>query len=260
MGNNSYICKDFVYINTFIMNTYKELIYLCLDEVKQHSDDAFYTEDHVMFLLEKYRSFLLKQRYADIKKPIPESNYQTICLTLEEVPAISGEPCEGGYYLRSISKVPFIMKIGVPLVYPLDYYQGEITYISRDRMRYTGHNKYLKNIIYTSLGPDNHLYFKSANPQYYYLERVKVTAIFENPREAFELQCSGDVCDIYDATFPIEESLIPPLIELVLKELLGAAYRPEDDVNNAKDDLADLIYFIRRNTKSNLSKAIEGDA
>ena len=226
------------------MSTYKELVYICLDELKLHSDDAVLTEDHVIFLLNKYRVFLLKQRYSDIKKQIPESNYQTICLDLIEVPAISGEPCEGGSYLRSKEKVPFLMKIGNPKVYPVDYYQGEITYVSRERMRYVGYNKYLKNIIYASLGPDNYLYFKSFNPQYLYLEKARMTGIFEDPQAASELQCSDEngniVCDVLDRTFPIEDALIPPMVELVVKELLGAEYRPADETNDAKDNLSDV--------------------
>lgn len=242
--------------------TYKETIYLVLDEIKASSDDAFFTEEHVLFLLGKYRTFLLKQRYSDIKKQIPESNYQTICLDLIEVPAISGEPCEGGYYLRSKEKIPFLMKIGNPKIYPIDYYQGEITYISRERMRYVGYNKYLKNIIYASIGPDNYLYFKSFNPQYLYLEKVRMTGIFEDTQAASELQCpdgNGDiVCDILDREFPIESALVPPMIELVVKELLGAEYRPKDEDNDANDALASLATFLRNNVKSNLQKQIEG--
>lgn len=224
------------------MSTYRELVYLCLDELKLYSDDAVFTEDHIIFLLNKYRAFILKQRYSDIKKQIPESNYQTICLDLIQVPAIAGEPCEGGTYLRSKDKIPFLMKLGNPSVYPIDYYQGDITIVSRDRMRYIGYNKYLKNIIYASIAPDNYIYFKSSNPQYLYLEKVKMTGMFEDPQKAFELQCEGEElsCDILDATFPIEEALIPPMIELVVKELLGAEYRPEDKKNDATDNLSEV--------------------
>ena len=226
------------------MSTYKELVYMCLDELKLYSDDALYTEEHIMFLLGKYRTFLIKQRYSDVKKQIPESNYQTICLDLIEVPAISGEPCEGGFYLRSKEKIPFLMKIGNPRVYPIDYYQGEITYVSRDRMRYVGYNKYLQNIIYASLGPDNYLYFKSFNPQFLYLEKVRMTGIFEDTLAASELQCpdeNGDiVCDILDREFPIENALIPPLIQLVVEELTKAEYKPEDKENNSDDDLSEV--------------------
>ena len=216
---------------------------MALDELKLSSDDAQFTEDHVMFLLNKYRTFLLKQRYSDIKKQIPESNYQTICLDLIQVPAISGDACEGGTYLRSKEKIPFLMKIGIPRVYPLEYYQGEITYVSRDRMRYVGYNKFLQNIIYCSIGPDNYLYFKSFNPQYLYLEKVKFTGIFQDSMQASDLQCPDDngetVCNPADRTFPIEDALVPPLIELVVKELLGAEHIKEDEDNNAKDDLPD---------------------
>ena len=227
------------------MSTYKELVYMCLDELKLYSDDALYTEEHIIFLLGKYRTFLIKQRYSDVKKQIPESNYQTICLDLIKVPAISGEPCEGGFYLRSKEKIPFLMKIGNPRVYPIDYYQGEITYVSRDRMRYVGYNKYLQNIIYASLGPDNYLYFKSFNPQFLYLEKVRMTGIFEDTLAASELQCpdkNGNiVCDVLDREFPIENALIPPLIQLVVEELTKAEYKPEDKENNSDDDLSEVV-------------------
>ena len=224
------------------MSKYSELVYMVLDEAKGMSDDFNYTEDHVIFLIDKYRAFLLKQRYSDIKKQIPESNYQTICIDLMQVPAINGEPCEGGTYLRSDSKIPFLMNIGAPRVYPIDYYQGEITYINRDRMRYVGHNRYLQNIIYCSISPDGYLYFKSANPQFLYLEKVKFTGIFQDSREAFEHRCvsENESCDILDSNFPIEDALVPPLIELVLKELLGAEYRPNDNKNDANDNLEGL--------------------
>lgn len=221
--------------------TWREAIYMVLDELKGMSDDFTFTEDHIVFLLGKYRSFILKQRYyTDIKKAISESNYQTICLDLIEVPAINGEECEGGSYLRSKNKIPVTLMIGNPRVYPIDYYQGEIAYISRDRMRYVGYNKWMKNIIYCSIAPDGYLYFKSWNPQFLYLEKVKFTAIFENAEEVSELTCDGDegtVCDLLDRTFPIEEALVPPLIELVVNELRKAEYALSDENNNANDDL-----------------------
>lgn len=232
------------------MNKYADLVYMVLDEIKGISDDFTFTEDHVIFLLNKYRSFLLKQRYSDVKKQIPESNYQTICLDLIQVPAIAGEPCEGGTYLRSTKKIPFLMKIGNPSLYPVDYYQGNITFVSRDRMRYVGYNKYLQNIIYASIGPDNYLYFKSFNPQYLYLEKARMTGIFESPETVAELQCPDEEgntsCEILDVAFPIEDALVPPLIQLVVEELLGASRRNDDEDNNAKDDLSGSVTYNRK--------------
>ena len=239
--------------------TYREIIYIILDQLKNTSDDSLFTEDHISFLADKYRTFLLKQRYSDIKKQIPESNYQTICLDLIKVPAIDNYSC-GGYYLKSKEKIPYLMKIGNTVVYPTDYYQGNITYISRDRMRYVGYNKWMKNIIYCSLAPDGYLYFKSENPQFRYLEKVRFTAIFEDAEKVSELSCDDNdtnSCTLLDKIFPLEEALVPTLIELIVNEIKKATYSPEDQANNAEDDLADMISFIRRNMKSNLQKQIE---
>lgn len=243
------------------MSTFNELIYLILDQIKLLSDDSYYTEEHVAFLLKKCRAFILQKTYADVKKVIPSSNFQSICLKLKEVPAISGEPCEGGSYLRSEIKIPSILSIGTPILYPIDFYQGTyISYISRDRMRYVGHNKWLQNIIYASKGPDDYLYLKSSNPQYLYLEQLHMIGIFEDPQEVAEIQCSdneNESCNIWDKEFPLEEALVPTVVELVLKYLLGAAYRPKDSANDASDDLSELMAFMRRNMKSNFQKQLE---
>ena len=57
-----------------------------------------------------------------------------------------------------------------------------------------------------------------------------------------------------DMEFPLEASLIPQLIELVTKELLGVNYRPKDNTNNSNDDLADIATFVRHHMKSDLAK------
>lgn len=244
----------------------KELVYMVLDLAKAaSSDDSFFTEEHVVFLCKKYRSFLIKKEQDKEKSTTDiasEFEYQQICLDLEQVPAIDGEPCTGGYYLRSTKALPKILEGNQPKVYPIDYYQGvNIAYVSRDRMRYVGTNKYLQNIIYVSLGPDNHIYLNSSNPLFLYLKKLRMSAIFEDFDDAAGLLCDDAgcncSCDVLDEEFPIREYLVPTLIELVVKELTGAIYKPTDTQNNANDDLSDLVSFIRRNTKSNLQKQIE---
>lgn len=220
------------------MSTYRELTSLVLDELKIISDDSLIQIEHVIFLLDKYRTFLLKQRYSDIKKEIPESNYQTICLDLEPKQAFEGDTCSESY-LWSKQEIPNMLTIATPKISPMDYFSGNITYINRERFKYIGFNRFLQNIIYSTLAPNRHLYLKSNNPQYKYLERVQLTGIFEDSSKAFALSCNKnpDKCDILDMDFPLEEGLIPPMINMILKELSGAIYRPADTVNNATDDL-----------------------
>lgn len=232
---------------------------MCSDQLKLSSDDTFFTNDHILYLLKRYRGLYLSQKYKDVRKEIPESNYQTICLDLIQVPAISGEPCERGTFLRTKNKIPSLLTIGDAKVYPIDYYIGDITMVSRERMKYVGHNRWLQNIIYCSIAPDGYMYFKSSNPQYLHLENVRMTGIFEDIDEVEELSCDKESsCDILDRKFPIEEALIPQLIDTVVKFMTSGLYKPEDDDNNAKDDLATLMQFLRNNMKSNLQKQIEG--
>lgn len=237
--------------------TYREVIYIIMDLSKGLNDDTVISEEHIKFLVDKYRAALLAQKYKTVKLEVAESNYQMLCADLEEIPAIDGLPCEGHHYLRTTKALPKTMSIGNTIVYPVDFYQGmHITFISRERMRYVGYNELLRNIIYCSLNPDGKLYFKSNNPQFIYLERIKVSAVFEEASEASELSCDEE-CDPMDRRFPLEEALLPQLVDAVLKEVVGASWRPADSRNNANDDLSDLATYIARNAKSNLQKQIE---
>lgn len=225
----------------------KEIIYMCLDLAKaQTSDDSFWTEEHVLFLLKKYRSFLIKKEQEKQRATTDiasEFEYQQICLDLEKVAAIDGSPCSGGYYLKTTKKIPKILEENEPRVYPIDFYQGiNISYIPRDRMRYIGTNKFLQNIIYVSLGPDLHLYLNSSNPQFLYLKKLRMSAVFEDFDDVSDYLCDDDgdstACDVLDEVFPIREYLVPTLIELVVKELVGSEYKPSDEKNNSADDLS----------------------
>ena len=227
----------------------KEAVYMVLDLLKGISDDYIYTEDHVIFLLKKYRSFLIKKEQEKEKETsdvASEFEYQQICLDLEKVPAIDGDPCTGGYYLRTTKPIPKILEGNQPRVYPIDFYQGiNVSYISRDRMRYVGTNRFLQNIIWVSLGPDLHLYLKSNNPQFLYLKQLRMSAIFEDFDNASDYLCDDDgestACDVLEASFPIREYLVPTLIELVVKELSGSAFIKADEKNNANDDTPNLV-------------------
>lgn len=234
------------------MSTFKEIVYMCLDELQLSSDDATFTEDHIIFLANKYRALLLKKQYIDLKKIVPESDYQDVCLDLEVVNAFDDDPCSETY-LRSTEKLPDMLPIGTPSVSGIDFMNGEITYVSRERIKYVGHNKFLRNVMYATLGPDDRLYIRTSNPQALYLEKVRFSGIFEDPEEAAKFSCedntSEESCDVLDKKFPLEEALVPLMIELIVKEISNAIYRPADEDNNADDDLTN-------NTASNGRKRV----
>ena len=46
------------------MSTYRELVYIILDQIRATSDDSLYNDAHISYLIDKYRSMLLKQKYS----------------------------------------------------------------------------------------------------------------------------------------------------------------------------------------------------
>ena len=65
------------------MSTYRELIYMSKDLLKLKSDDSYYTNEHILFLLDKVRAVILEQKYKKNNSKIEDSNTQTICVELE---------------------------------------------------------------------------------------------------------------------------------------------------------------------------------
>lgn len=243
------------------MATYRELSNMVLDLLKANSaDDGYYTLEHCIFLLDKSRANLLNNKYEN--KPLTplESNYQTICLDVELKDNIEGLPCEGKI-LESKETIPDSLSITDPIVSGSSYFLSErMTYVSPERFRFVGHNKWLQDIIYFTEF-NNKVYIKSVNPQYKYLKQIKYKSIFENPSKAAEMSCNKDnnTCDMLDTDFPLEEGLQQALIELTAKELATGIYKPADNNNDASDDLSNLHSFIARNAKSSLQKQIDGD-
>lgn len=237
---------------------YNEIVNYCLDAVKSTNGDSDITEDHVLFLINQYRLFLLEQK--KLKQGVhslSSANEQTICIDLEPTQAIKGLDYCNDLYLKSVQEIPDLMDGENLKIEFAGMFNIKTAFISKERFKYTGFNKYLKNIIYYTLGGDNHIYVNSANPQFKYLKQLTLTGIFEDAKKAAELSCTDNSetnCDIMELDFPLEADLIPQLLELVNKELLGINYRPKDDENDDADNLAEIANFVRRNLKSPLAK------
>ena len=227
------------------MATFGQIIYMVLDLLKEHSDDAYYTEEHILFLASRMRALLLERKYRRSRNSgfsqMSDANSQTICLDLQPTELLP-VGCSGNW-LKSLQTIPALLDSSEPKAYPVSSLLGTVVeLIPSERMPFVGHNKWLRHFIYAAKGEDDYLYLTSSNPQFLSLEKVKVEGVFSSPEKAAELACdsTGAACgDILEQDFPLEESLIPQCIEMVVQELLGSRYAPEDKKNNAKDDLGE---------------------
>lgn len=225
------------------MSTYREIIYLVLDEMKIQSVDSYFGEEHMMYLINLYRPVILKQRYTDVRKDIPEANFQSIILELQDSPEIDGELDGANYYKRTKLKLPNIVNLDgkermINISSPRDYWKGEISFVNKDRFKYVGYNKWLKNAVYASLNPDQYIYLKAPNTIINTLASIRVSSVFENPVEVnmLNVDIHGKIQDPMDIECPIELNLIPVIAQFILKDIEPAMDRNIDDENNARDD------------------------
>lgn len=216
----------------------RELVYIVIDQAKKLSDDSDINEEEVLFLLERYRTYVIEQKYIKARGNVSHDNYQSICVDLEIANPKTGTLC-GTTYLRSVKRIPSFMSSASAHLSVMDIMLSDnIVYVSPERIKYVGNRIYEKSLIYASVMPDGHLWLKSGNIQFSYLKRLSFDAVFSDMKEAHDMSCDteGKPCDILDMEFPIEDSLSAPLIEAVLKSVLGTKILPKDFLNNASDD------------------------
>lgn len=239
------------------MLTYRECVYMIFDELKLSSDDSPWEVEHIIFLLNKYRAILTKQRYGGLKKDVPLEYYQ-----LWEVGQLD-LPSNNTDVRRTFSfnkPVPPIMNLhGVILETSISYSTGpqiedciicgdpvilhndsssfyenniDVNFINPDRFKYLGYNKWMTRQPYATIGYDHKLYISSTVD---FLEGkfFRIQGVFENPTD-FQDTTNGKL-DMY---FPVEQALVQPILDLIVKELGNVLYLPKDNENNSDDNLS----------------------
>nr|DAV33932.1 MAG TPA: Structural protein [Bacteriophage sp.] len=227
------------------MQTYRECVYIVFDELKLDSDDSRIEVEHIIFLLNKYRAILTKQRYGGAKKDVPLEYYQIWELGQLELPTNNTDVRRTFSFEKP---VPSILNLhGVLLETSISYHTApleenyttgyienniDVNFINPDRFKYLGYNKWLSSQPYATIGYDHKLYISSTadflNGKYF-----RIQGVFENPTD-FQDTTDGKL-DMY---FPVEQALVQPIIDLIVKELGNVLYLPKDGENNSSDDLS----------------------
>ena len=226
--------------------TWRELIYMIVDITKQISDDSNFNEDHIKFLCGKYRNYILNSQYSNHKKSMSDANYQTI--KIELAPDVI-DICPNEAILKSVEEIPFTMAIGEKTLYPVDYFgrRTKLVYTDFNRFPYAGNN-FTHSTIYASIGPDNHLYVKSMDENFFFLKYVEFRALFNDIDKVALLDAASCGCSVEDTRFPLEDAWINTLINLVVTDLVRGIYQLRDTDNDAFDESDQLAQAITRYT------------
>lgn len=222
------------------MNTYREVVAMVQDLLKNESDDRYYTDDHIVYLFNKYRALFLFQYYKN--KPlsaIPDSNKQTICVELER----DFNKQDNKLIIQSKEKLPDLIDIDDTLnaSIPDNPYNFRLTYVSPERFPFTNSIGYLSKIIYMTRVNSGKLQLSAhSSVDSNYLKRIELKGIFDDPNVASRLSCNIDhsVTDELDFNVFLEAKLINLVIKTIVQDLSYGLYRPKDNMNNAKDDLS----------------------
>lgn len=222
------------------MATYRELIYQVLDNLKIGSDDSYFTEDHISFLINNYRMFLIHRSYKESLMPIASENFQTICIDITPMDGRLNNCPDYLYYAKSVQKIPSMYKDDISNLIFNQYSQAAISVISQVEFINKYPTRFTQNIVYASLFDDGYIHIKSNNPVVDELgcNKIMFKGIFTDPFEAGKLSCENDTdnCSGLDSRIPMEERFIIPTLEY-FDDLRKSIYLPQDNINNASDDL-----------------------
>lgn len=207
------------------MITYKEAVYLVLDELKLNNDDTVWEPSHIIAILDKYRALLIKQRYSHIRGELPRSFYQPLEIFLD--PTI---PC---YHIPRLIDLNGI-EMDVTII---SENKEVISLIPYERFQYIGANKWLANQVFASLDYNNDLLVKA--PVNFKPCKADLYAVLETPLDLISFNSLPNT-DRLAYLFPIEQAMYPDIISLTVKELSASIYLPNDTLNNANDNLNNI--------------------
>ncbi len=229
------------------MSTKNELIFSILDTVRpENMTNSDITTELVGFHIKNVRAQLIKQSLNKGYTP-PNSCIQSLgCITVSL--ADKSDCCEyptGCVILKTNVQIPQVIDYSTNLltrVGPVDITERPYQNIEFERVPFEGYNKYTKNLIKWFIPNNSNYLYLLINADNYLklgLEVINVQGVFENPDDVSSFtNCStGTTCFSSDSKYPVPDSMIPIIQEMVIKKfILPQSQAPIDSSNNAKTD------------------------
>lgn len=227
------------------MSTLSEITFSILDNVRPlNQTNTDITEEIVKFYIKTVRAQLAKQTIQK-NGVLGNAWFQSLgCVELVE--ADKSECCAfptGCVILRTSVTIPKPIDSETSLltrVGPVDITERPYQYIEFERVPFEGSNKYTRHFIKWFLGSnEDYVYLLMDENDYINmgLEVIHMHGAFENPEDLVDfIQCStGESCFSDDSKYPIPDSMIPTLIEMVIKKFVQPqSQAPIDNSNDGK--------------------------
>mgnify|MGYP000117689905 CR=1 FL=1 len=214
-------------------------IYDIKEDLRQYSDDSDISLSHISFLIDDTRALLLRQKYKNPGSIIPSSIKQRLHFDLEITD--DNEFISLDTLLRTTTALPKLVE-SADFMRDIQIDGGgladiKVILVPNQRFPYIGFNRFLSNLIYTTLGQDYKLYFKAGNTRYKTLQKIRVFGVFENPKEAWEASANydSDVDFNSEVDYPIDLDMWVQMKDIIMQQYMRAMQIPEDKQNNADE-------------------------
>lgn len=213
-----------------------KIIYDIREKLKLNSDDIDITNDYISYLIDVKRALLIKQRFINLSKNMPESLIQKLCLKTQPI-SIEGN-CFSNILESNVEIPNFVEAHNKDAILSINLYDFKavpINIIPYERIPYIGYNKWIKNQVYASLH-NKKIYLFSNIAEFKLLKYFTITGVFLEPEEADKFNCESTTnCEYIDKEYHINGSIVSDLINMVIKELSPSLAIQEDKLNNADE-------------------------
>ena len=216
------------------MATVSEIIFNIknLKEGGLHSDDTDLSDDQIIFIVNYYRSRLIRQEYQK-NKAILDGIEQTLESVALSTPNLANFPT-----LTKDFKITVEIPKPISLPNGLAFRtvgKGESTYdyIRPNRLPLIKYARYTSGESYFyPLGTRLVTLTKDIN-----IKNIPITGIFENPIKVIEFNNNGTELEDYDVEYPLPENLLDSIYKLMIEsEYAFSVAVPDRNENDTKDD------------------------
>lgn len=218
------------------------------EELNINNSDSVFDTLYYTDIINEQRSLLIRNEYNK-KRKIDSDVEQSFCIDVEFVESHNclceniPSDCK---ILRTVSKIPTTIELHhkntITSVGPIFINKKRFNLIDYNRVPYIGNGRTTKNSIYAFLY-DQYIYIISKNPNLInLLKKILIKGIFEDPTSLSEfLNCNtNQACWSPDDKYPMKLWMWVYMKDGIIQRLLRKKQIPQDDNNNANDDLTDI--------------------
>jgi hypothetical protein len=221
-------------MNGEITPSLNELTFACMNTIraKSNSNDPISTR-LIEFHIKNTRAFLVRQESN--KSYTPDTNIIQHLVT-DVVKVDSADSClvqSGCFTFRTKVKIPSIIETShsqlLTRVGPVDLKSKPFSLIPIARVPYIGYNRFNSNQVFAYLD-NGYIYFISN--KLIGFKKVEISAVFEDPELLASFECGTNKCYSKDSAFPIKQSMINTIKDIVIKNYLNETSQAYQDLSN----------------------------